>query len=204
MHVRLARDEDAELIRTVINSAFRAAEEFFVAEDRVDLKGVLNLLMSGNFLLAERKDLLLGSVYVELRPATLNAESTADRDSGPAAAEKSEAGPGAARNSQFELRNSKSSRAYLGLLAVDPTQQQSGIGTMLMDAAEDHCRGLGAGFMDIIVVNLREELLGYYRRRGYVQTGTSAFPKEIKTNQACHFIKMSKPLSDRSTLNSAP
>jgi hypothetical protein len=67
-----------------------------------------------------------------------------------------------------------------------------------MDAAEDYCRGLGLRFMDIKVVNLREELVGFYRRRGYVETGTSAFPAEVETRLPCHFIDMSKPLK-RST-----
>ncbi|HXD30353.1 MAG TPA: GNAT family N-acetyltransferase [Pyrinomonadaceae bacterium] len=37
-------------------------------------------------------------------------------------------------------------RAYLGLLSVDPDQQRGGIGSQLMDAAEDHCRKLGCAF----------------------------------------------------------
>lgn len=85
-------------------------------------------------------------------------------------------------------------RAYLGLLAVDPACQQSGLGSLLMEAAEDYCRKLSCRFMDIKIVNLREELPDYYRRRGYVETGTSAFPAEIETQLLCHFIDMSKPL----------
>ena len=80
------------------------------------------------------------------------------------------------------------------MLAVDPGAQQSGLGFMLMDAAEDYCRALGLRFMDIKVVNLREELAGFYRKRGYVETGTSAFPAEVETKLPCHFIDMSKPL----------
>jgi N-acetylglutamate synthase-like GNAT family acetyltransferase len=85
-------------------------------------------------------------------------------------------------------------RSYLGLLAVDPARQQSGVGSMLMNAAEDYCRKLSCRFMDIKIVNLREELPDYYRRRGYVETGTSAFPADIETQLPCHFIDMSKPL----------
>jgi GNAT superfamily N-acetyltransferase len=85
-------------------------------------------------------------------------------------------------------------RAYLGLLAVDPEHQQAGLGSLLMDRAEDYCRGLSCHFMDIKVVNLREELPGFYRRRGYVGTGTSSFPSDLKTKLPVHFIEMSKPL----------
>jgi len=85
-------------------------------------------------------------------------------------------------------------RAYLGLLAVDPARQNSGLGSVLMNAAEDYCRALGHSFMDIKIVNLRHELLGFYQRRGYGEAGTSPFPAHVQTKIPCHFIDMSKPL----------
>ena len=85
-------------------------------------------------------------------------------------------------------------RAYLGLLSVDPSQQQGGLGSLLMTAAEKHCRELGRRFMDIWIVNLRTELTPFYRRRGYVETGTQPFPADVQTRQPCHFITMAKPL----------
>src|SRR5882672_10057253 len=42
-----------------------------------------------------------------------------------------------------EPRTSDDGGAYLGLLAVDPASQHSGLGSQLMDAAEDYCRELG-------------------------------------------------------------
>jgi ribosomal protein S18 acetylase RimI-like enzyme len=175
VRVRIAQREDAEKITTVINSAFRAAEQFFVEGDRVDVAEVLNFLSSGKFLLAESEHTLLGCVYVE--PHHLDS----NRSSAQSPAESH-------------------ARAYLGLLAVSPSHQQSGLGSMLMDAGEDYCRALGLRFMDIKVVNLREELAGFYRKRGYVETGTSAFPAEVETKLRCHFIDMSKPLdADKAT-----
>lgn len=85
-------------------------------------------------------------------------------------------------------------RAYLGLLAVDLARQKSGLGSLLMDAAEDYGRELGCRFMDINVVNLRQELAGFYQKRSYVETGTSPFPVNVKTKLPCHFIEMSKTL----------
>ena len=166
VQVRVAQREDAEKITTVINSAFRSAEDFFVERDRVDVGEVLNLLSSGKFLLAESEHTLLGCVYVEPRHLDSQRSSAESQD-----------------------------RAYLGLLAVDPRRQESGLGSTLMDAAEDYCRKLGLKFMDIKVVNLREELFGFYSKRGYVETGTSTFPAEMKTKVLCHFIEMSKPLN---------
>jgi len=155
VQVRIAKREDAERITTVVNSAFRRAEGFFIDKDRIDVKSALNFLATGKFLLAESGGMLLGCVYVDPR----------------------------------------GNRSYLGLLAVDPARQQSGLGSVLMDAAEDYCRGLGLSFMDIKIVNLRENLPAFYRRRGYVETGTSPFPTDLETKLPCHFIDMSKPLS---------
>ena len=84
---------------------------------------------------------------------------------------------------------------YLGLLSVDPSRQGSGLGSLLMNAAEAYGKKIGSRFMDVKVVNLRTELLPYYRKRGYIDTGTSPFPEDIKTKLPCWFIEMSKPLS---------
>jgi GNAT superfamily N-acetyltransferase len=85
-------------------------------------------------------------------------------------------------------------RSYLGLLSVDPNRQQGGLGSLLMNAAESYCRERGAHFMDILIVNLREELPSFYRRRGYVENGTTPFPEDVETKIPCHFITMAKSL----------
>lgn len=89
----------------------------------------------------------------------------------------------------------KGDRSYLGLLAVDPRAQKSGLGSSLMSAAENHCRRAGSRFMDIQIVNLRKELPDFYHRRGYVETGTAPFPAVLNPKLPCHFVKMSKPLA---------
>ncbi|HEV2834283.1 MAG TPA: GNAT family N-acetyltransferase [Pyrinomonadaceae bacterium] len=85
-------------------------------------------------------------------------------------------------------------RSYLGLLSVDPSRQQAGLGSRLMTAGEQYCRELGSRFMDIYIVNLRTELPAFYEHRGYVENGTTPFPPDVPTKQACHFINMTKPL----------
>jgi GNAT superfamily N-acetyltransferase len=87
-------------------------------------------------------------------------------------------------------------RGYFGLLAVDPGKQRAGLGSRLIDAAEEYCRGAGCRFMDLTTVNLRKELPGYYRHRGYVENGTLPFPADQHPpKMPCHLVKMSKPLS---------
>jgi len=86
-------------------------------------------------------------------------------------------------------------RTYLGLLSVDPERQGAGIGSKLMNSAEQHCAKAGARFMDLRIVNLRTENHAFYLRRGYVDTGTEPFPAELTTKLPCHFVIMSKPLA---------
>jgi N-acetylglutamate synthase-like GNAT family acetyltransferase len=85
-------------------------------------------------------------------------------------------------------------RTYLGLLSVDPTLQRAGIGSLLMTAAEDRWRERNAKYIDILTVSLREELSDFYGKRGYVKTGTSPFPSDVKTKLPVHFVNMSKSL----------
>lgn len=85
-------------------------------------------------------------------------------------------------------------RGYFGMLAVDPEQQRSGIGTALIKAAEDRCRSAGCRFMDLTFVNVRQELPAYYRRHGYSENGTLPFPPEQVTKIPVHLIRMSKAL----------
>jgi GNAT superfamily N-acetyltransferase len=87
-------------------------------------------------------------------------------------------------------------RGYFGLLAVDPARQRTGMGSRLIDAAEDYCRSAGCRVMDLTTVNLRKELPGYYRRRGYVENGTLPFPADqYPPKMPCHLVKMSKSLA---------
>lgn len=90
----------------------------------------------------------------------------------------------------------KGDRAYLGLLSVDPAHQKTGLGTRLVSAAEEYARELGAHHMDLTIVNVREELPGYYQRLGYTISGTQPIPPEMigPVTMPCHFVQMTKPL----------
>jgi N-acetylglutamate synthase-like GNAT family acetyltransferase len=93
------------------------------------------------------------------------------------------------------LEDRDDDRTYLGLLSVDPSSQGTGIGSLLMEAAEQECRGRKSRHMDILIVNLREDLPAFYGNRGYKETGTSPFPTDVPTKMPCHFINLSKELN---------
>jgi predicted N-acetyltransferase YhbS len=88
----------------------------------------------------------------------------------------------------------KGERGYVGLLSVNPKRQRSGIGSGLMQAAEEHCRESGCSFADLRIVNIRLELPGFYRRLGYRETGTAPLTAGIVTKIPCHFVEMTKAL----------
>jgi ribosomal protein S18 acetylase RimI-like enzyme len=63
-------------------------------------------------------------------------------------------------------------RAYLGMLSVLPDIQGAGLGRELIAAAEAAARtAFAAKFMEMTVIERRAELIGWYERRGYRQTG---------------------------------
>ena len=90
----------------------------------------------------------------------------------------------------------RSEHGYFGMLAVDPARQGEGIGRALVEAAETRCRQRGCSVMDISVLNLRPELLPFYQRLGYVQTGTEEFhPSRLfKERVECYCMILSKKL----------
>jgi GNAT superfamily N-acetyltransferase len=88
---------------------------------------------------------------------------------------------------------------YFGLLAVDPAHHGQGLGWSLIEGAEEHFRRAGCRAVDIQVVDLRLELPPFYRRLGYVETGTAPFTDPEKATRPCHFILMSKQLTAEAT-----
>ncbi|HEY4934398.1 MAG TPA: GNAT family N-acetyltransferase [Terriglobales bacterium] len=91
----------------------------------------------------------------------------------------------------LELRGE---RVYIGMLAVDPAKQKSGIGARMMREAEDFGRSAGCKFADIRVVSVRPELPLIYGKLGYVESGTESAAVIQTATMPVHFITMSKPL----------
>jgi N-acetylglutamate synthase-like GNAT family acetyltransferase len=85
-------------------------------------------------------------------------------------------------------------RGTFGMLSVSPLRQRSGLGRLLVEAAESHFRAAGCHAVDIQIVNLRTELPPYYRALGYAESGTAPFPPEPGLKRPVFFVRMSKPL----------
>lgn len=70
---------------------------------------------------------------------------------------------------------------YLGMLTVAPACQSSGLGKLLLAAAEDHARRVSCLSILISVISVRHELLAWYERHGFRRTGeTMAFPTDTR------------------------
>lgn len=70
---------------------------------------------------------------------------------------------------------------YLGLLTVRPTLQNQHRGRALLAAAEDFAKQRGACRIRMTVVNVRDALIAWYQRRGYIVTNeTKPYPYDDK------------------------
>jgi ribosomal protein S18 acetylase RimI-like enzyme len=90
----------------------------------------------------------------------------------------------------------RAGRGYMGMLAVAPSFQGTGLARRMVEAAEDHFRRHGCSAVDISVLSLRPELLPIYRRFGFVETGTEefCFARTFRDGAESHCILMSKAL----------
>ncbi|GAB0492563.1 hypothetical protein MMPV_003830 [Pyropia vietnamensis] len=89
---------------------------------------------------------------------------------------------------------------YLGMLAVDPGWQSRGLGAALADRVEATAKLAGAPRVVMDVLDVREELLAWYGRRGYVRTGGSTPAKPFIEEKGerllvdCRFVVLEKRL----------
>lgn len=72
----------------------------------------------------------------------------------------------------------KGDAAYFGMFSVTPSMQGSGVGKDVLAEAERIARDeWHCGHMEMTVIDVRDSLIAWYERRGYVRTGLhSPFP----------------------------
>lgn len=89
---------------------------------------------------------------------------------------------------------------YLGMLTVSPELQNSGVGKKLMQQAEVFAADLGLSKIVMTVISVREELISWYKRHGYADTGArEPFPvSEVfsqTANEPLQFMVLEKRIS---------
>lgn len=87
---------------------------------------------------------------------------------------------------------------YLGTLTVSPLEQARGIGKKLLNAAEEQAVLQGKDYIIMTVITVRTELVGWYKRHGYVDTGIrKPFPHEPwqgRPSQPLEFMILKKKI----------
>ena len=90
------------------------------------------------------------------------------------------------------------SRLYLGMLTVAPHSQAAGIGSRLLLSAEKFGRDMQCSFITMTVIDIRHELIDWYKRKGYIITGeTKPFPTDPSfgiPKQPLQFIVLEKSI----------
>ncbi len=94
----------------------------------------------------------------------------------------------------------KEQQLYLGMLTVSPDLQNSGIGKKLLQEAEIHAVALGLPKIVMTVISVREELIAWYKRHGYADTGArEPFPASDVhisiSDQPLEFIVLEKKIA---------
>jgi predicted N-acetyltransferase YhbS len=92
----------------------------------------------------------------------------------------------------------KADALYLGMLTVRPDQQAKGLGSLLMQAAEEQAQAWCCDKIQMTVITLRHSLIDYYRRKGFEDTGERLpFPSDPAfgiPKQPLEFLVMEKNL----------
>ena len=80
-------------------------------------------------------------------------------------------------------------------LAVEPALQRKGIGRRLMAGAEEYAKSAGWPQVAVSFLSVRTELLEYYHKQGYAETGEERkLARPACAIQPCHLTIMSKKL----------
>jgi GNAT superfamily N-acetyltransferase len=103
----------------------------------------------------------------------------------------------------YEVRGE---RGYLGMLAVRPDQQRTGLGRAMIQSVEEILRASGCKIAELSVVSVRTNLLQLYGKLGYCEDGTVEVPDDLqqKLTMPVQLIRLKKPLQDVLTLSKGP
>ncbi|HSN60292.1 MAG TPA: GNAT family N-acetyltransferase [Ferruginibacter sp.] len=92
-------------------------------------------------------------------------------------------------------------KIYLGMFSVSPILQGFGIGKQILQAAEEYTNQLKCSAIYMSVISVRTELISWYNRNGYCETGErKAFVEDGLTGkhlQPLEFIILEKVLNKK-------
>ena len=177
MHVSVAADSDLEAIVALVNSAYRGDSSR------------AGWTTEAEFLGGQRTDPATLRSDLAARPAAVMLALRDDPD-------------GELLGSVW-LEPEGPEVWYLGMLTVRPDMQSRQLGRTLLAEAESFAAARGAKRIRLGVINLRDSLIAWYVRRGYVATGeTELFPYGderfgLPLRDDLHFVMFEKTLDER-------
>lgn len=95
---------------------------------------------------------------------------------------------------QIEEEVKDSKIGYFGPLAVSPNYQGKKLGVYLVDVAEQVCKQWNFKELCLVTANVRTDLITWYTKLGFIQTGTSEFIHLERVTRPVHFVNFSKKL----------
>jgi ribosomal protein S18 acetylase RimI-like enzyme len=92
----------------------------------------------------------------------------------------------------------KGTKLYLGMLSVSPDVQNKQVGRILLAEAENFAKQNHCKVISITVISLRETLINWYERRGFVRVGElQPFPVDARFGRPkipLELVEMEKPV----------
>ena len=194
--IQPAKIEDAEAISALVNSAYRGdssragwtTEADYIGGQRTNPE----IIKRDFFTPDGRTMLVLREGGLESESRGVRADPSADLVVKPNTANEILA--------CVSLEWLSESTAYLGMLTVKPTLQAKGVGRALLEASENYVKSKGYRSIELSVVHLRDTLIAWYERRGYVRKGeTKPFPYGnpefgMPAVEGLHFVVFKKDL----------
>ncbi|KAJ5135648.1 Acyl-CoA N-acyltransferase [Penicillium bovifimosum] len=149
---RIATEADAPQLQRLIESAFRADDSREGWTDNLGLSSSFRIDVQEVLAMITKADTVM-LMAINDEKTLVGSIGTAKRDA---------------------------NHARLFMLAVDSSQQHSGIGRQVLAYAEDYCRQTwGVSTLCLNALSNRLQLISWYERRGYEKTGeASPFPRE--------------------------
>lgn len=174
LEFRLAKLEDAEQVRQLVESAFRASDSR--PEWTADMDLHLSFTLDLADIVAHIKK-PQGAVLIATDPAGNWVASV-----------------------NVNMRTAELAR--ISMLAVVAEHQRGGMGRRVLEYAEGYCRTRwGAQKAGLNALATRKRLIEWYKRRGYRETGeTTPFPYDlvegVEVSDELYFVEMEKGLGE--------
>jgi ribosomal protein S18 acetylase RimI-like enzyme len=171
MQFRIATAADAPVIVALIEAAYRGpetagqwdSESHLLKGPRTNLAeiGALIARPDSRFIVAEDGGRIIGCALIQQTDVAAASPETA-------AADNPRRRPGRSEATAEPVTRG----AYFGMFAIDPAIRAAGLGKLVLAEAEARAQYIfNATCMVMTVINVREQLIAWYQRRGYRLTG---------------------------------